>query len=133
MRRVVIAPSFDREVEAIGLLPGKNGFGKRPDATSSPNSPNVCPDRLCSEYGNMRHGYDTKLVGFVINQSWIFVDFNDEEVRFLHIVVAKRDKSRISFDMSLDFPASSRQDENREVQSSEATILKGSWPETSRQ
>jgi plasmid stabilization system protein ParE len=97
MRRVVVAPSFDREVEAIGVAIEQR-FGEQARRNFVDDLAQICTlIAYVPTMGTVRHGYDTKLVGFVFDQNWIFFDFDNEEVHFLHIVNAKRDKGGISF------------------------------------
>ena len=88
MGRVVIAPSFDREAEAIGFAIEQR-FGEEARRTFVANLARICT--LIADTPNMGttgHGYDTKLAGFVFDPNWIFFDFDADEVRFLHIVSA---------------------------------------------
>jgi len=97
MRRILFAPSFDREVEAIGVAIEQR-FGEQVRHNFVADLARICT--LLAHLPNMgtaKHGYETKLVGFVFDQNWIFFDFDDWEVHFLHIMNAKRDKDRISF------------------------------------
>jgi plasmid stabilization system protein ParE len=98
MRRVEIAPSFDREAEAIGIY-----IEERFGASARENFVGEL-GRICTliaflpTLGKMRHGYDTKLIGYALDQNWIFFDFDDDAVTFLHIVNTKRHKPGIAFD-----------------------------------
>jgi hypothetical protein len=97
MRRVVIAPSFDREAEAIGAGIEER-FGEKTRLDFVADLALICA--LIARLPNMgkaAHGYDTKLVGFPFGQNWLFFDFDDKNVHFLHIVSAKRLKKTISF------------------------------------
>ena len=97
MRRVVIAPSFDREAEAIGLTIEER-FGEEARRNFVADLARICAlIAHVPKIGKIRHGHNTKLAGFVFDQNWVFFDFDDENVHFLHIVNAKRDKSGFSF------------------------------------
>ena len=97
MRRVVIAPSFDREVEAIGLSI-EDRFGEEARRKFIADLARVCTAiAYVPKIGKTQHGYNTKLVGFAFHKNWIFFDFDDDDVHFLHIVNAKRSKSGILF------------------------------------
>jgi len=97
MRRVVIAPSFDREAEAVGVgIEERFGEATRLDFVADLAQICTLIARL-PNMGKAAHGYDTKLVGFPFAQNWLFFDFDDKNVHFLHIVSAKRLKKTISF------------------------------------
>ena len=99
MRRVVIAPSFDREAEAIGLSIEEH-FGAEARRNFVAGLARICTlIAHVPKIGKIRHGYNTNLSGFVFEQNWIFFDFDfaDGDVHFLHIVNAKRDKRKLSF------------------------------------
>jgi len=97
MRRVVIAPSFDREAEAIGLSIEER-FGEDARRNFVAGLARICTlIAHVPKIGIIRHDYNTKLSGFVFEQNWIFFDFDNGDVRFLHIVNAKRDKRTLSF------------------------------------
>jgi plasmid stabilization system protein ParE len=97
MRRIVFAPSFDHELEAIGAaIEARFGEGARRAFVAD-------LARLCDliaqfpRIGTSRHGYDSNLVGVVFRQNWVFFDFDNEEVHFLHIANARRDRGTMSF------------------------------------
>jgi plasmid stabilization system protein ParE len=97
MRRVVIAPSFDREAEAIGLSIEER-FGEEARRNFVADLARICTlIAHVPKIGKVRHGFNTKLSGFVVEQNWIFFDFDDRDVHFLHIVNAKRNKRKFSF------------------------------------
>ena len=97
MRRVLIAPSFDREVEAIGVAVEER-FGEDARRNFVADLARVCTAiAYVPKIGKTDHGYNTKLVGIPFHQNWIFFDFDDDEVHFLHIVNAKRDKRNLIF------------------------------------
>jgi plasmid stabilization system protein ParE len=92
MRRLIFAPSFDQELEDIGVH-AEELFGEavRHELIAEPllaTFPDMATDR---------HGYQTSLVGFVFRSNWIFFEHDAAEVRFLHIVDSKRDRRLISF------------------------------------
>ncbi len=92
MRCVVIAPSFDREAEAIGLAIEKR-FGEDARRNFVAGLARICTlIAYVPRIGTIHHRYNTKLSGFVFEQNWIFFDFDDENVNFLHIANARRDK-----------------------------------------
>jgi hypothetical protein len=95
MRRIVIAPTFDREADAIGLAIEER-FGEEARRNFVAGLARICTlIGYIPKVGRIRH--NTKLSGFVFEQNWIFFDFDDEEVHFLHIVNAKRNMSKLSF------------------------------------
>ena len=97
MRRVVIAPSFDREAEAIGLSIEER-FGAEARRNFVADLARICTlIAYVPKIGKIHHGYNTKLSGFVFEQNWIFFDFDDGDVHFLHIVNAQRNKRKITF------------------------------------
>jgi plasmid stabilization system protein ParE len=97
MRRVLIAPSFDREAEAIGVAIEER-FGEEARRRFVADLSRVCTAiAYVPRIGKIRHGYNTNLVGLPFHQNWIFFDFDDESVHFLHIVNAKRDKRKLIF------------------------------------
>ena len=97
MRQVVFAPSFDREVEAIGIAIEER-FGEEARRNFVGDLARICTlIAHVPRMGKIHHGYNTKLGGFVFGQNWIFFDFDDQKVEFLHIVSAKRDRGKISF------------------------------------
>ena len=92
MRRIVFAPSFEQEAEEIGVyieerfgLPAKQEFVAELSKTC---------ERIASlpHIGTPHHRYETASVGFVFDQNWIFFDYDDQNVHFLHIVGTKRDR-----------------------------------------
>jgi plasmid stabilization system protein ParE len=97
MRRIVFAPSFDREVEDIGV-DVEEGFGEAARYEFITDLMATCS--LLASFPGMatdRHGYDISLVGFVFQLNWVFFDHDPVEVRFLHIVDSRRDKGSIPF------------------------------------
>ena len=47
--------------------------------------------------GKQDHGYGTTLYGIPRNVNWIFFQFDDAEVRFVHIVASQREKRGMHF------------------------------------
>ena len=97
MRRIVFAPSFDREVEDIGVDIEEH-FGDAARYEFIADLMATCT--LLASFPSMateRHGYDTSLVGFVFQLNWIFFDQDTVEVNFLHIIDSRRDKGSIPF------------------------------------
>ena len=97
MRRIVFAPSFDRELEAIAAAVEER-FGEAARRDFVADLVRLCD--LIAQFpliGTSHHGYDTNLIGVIFRQNWLFFDFNDKEVNFLHIVAARRNRSTISF------------------------------------
>ena len=97
MRRIVFAPSFDREVEDIGV-DIEERFGEAARHEFIADLMATCT--LLASFPGMatgRHGYDNPLVGFVFQMNWILFDQDTDEVRFLHIVNSRREKGSIPF------------------------------------
>ena len=97
MRRIVIAPSFDRETEDIGVyIEGRFGETARSDFVDALRA--TC-ERIATlpRIGTFEHGYDTLSAGFALEHNWIFFDYDDEVVNFGHIVSTNRDKPSIPF------------------------------------
>jgi plasmid stabilization system protein ParE len=98
MRRVEIAPSFDREAEAIGASIELR-FGEEARQNFVADLERICTlIAFVPKIGHRRHRYDTKLTGFPYDQNWIFFDFDDDAVHFLHIVDAKRERRNVRFE-----------------------------------
>ena len=95
MRRVVFAPSFDQGVEDIGVYI-EEVFGEQARQVFLSKLTDIClviagePD-----IGLPDHGYSTSLFGVVFQVNWIFFEYDDHEVRFLHIIDARRDKPTV--------------------------------------
>jgi plasmid stabilization system protein ParE len=97
MRRIQFAPSFDQELEDIGLLIEER-FGEtardefvddlRDTCLAIAESPGI---------GLGDHGYATSLLGFVFRINWVYFEYDEVEVRFLHIIDARRDKGEVAF------------------------------------
>lgn len=63
MRRIVLAPSFDREVEAIGVAIEQR-FGEQARHNFVADLARICTlIAVLPRMGTTRHGYDTKLWG----------------------------------------------------------------------
>jgi len=92
MRKVEIAPSFDRDAEAIGAFIEAR-FGAEVRRNFVADLEKICTlIALLPSIGNYGHGYNTKLSGFAFGRNWIFFDFDEESVSFLHIVPARHDR-----------------------------------------
>jgi plasmid stabilization system protein ParE len=97
MRRIVIAPSFDQEAENIGVyIEGRFGESARSDFVDALHA--TC-GRIATlpRIGTFEHGYDTLSAGFALEHNWIFFDYDDEVVNFVHIVSTSRNKPNIAF------------------------------------
>jgi plasmid stabilization system protein ParE len=97
MRRIVFAPSFDREVEEIGAYVEER-FGEAARRKFIDDLLATCS--LIASFpgiGINDHGYTTPLAAFVFRVNWIFFDYDAEEVRFLHIVDGRRAKDSMRF------------------------------------
>ena len=97
MRQIVIAPSFDGEAEDIGVyIEGRFGESARRDFVDALGA--TC-SRIATvpRIGTFEHGYDTLSAGFALEHNWIFFDYDDDEMNFIHILHSRRDKSAIRF------------------------------------
>ncbi len=97
MRRIVFAPSFDREAEDIGVyIEGRFGELARREFVSELGS--TCL-RIASlpRIDTFEHVYETPSAGFVFGQNWIFFDYDDDIVHFVHIVATDRHKPNVGF------------------------------------
>ena len=97
MRPIVIAPSFDQEAEDIGFyIEGRFGESARRDFVDAIGA--TCA-RIATvpRIGTFEHGYDTLSAGFALEHNWIFFDYDDEAVNFVHIVSTNRDKPSVAF------------------------------------
>lgn len=58
---------------------------------------NTCtPLGRFSALGKTEHNCPTSLAGFVFRVNWIFLEYDDEQVRFLHFVDGRPDKKSIA-------------------------------------
>lgn len=98
MRRLVYAPSFDQGVEDIGVYIEET-FGDQARRNFLSKLADTCL-AIASEphIGMHDHDYSTSLLGVVFQVNWIFFEYDEQEVRFLHIIDARRDKSAIHFE-----------------------------------
>ena len=97
MRRIVFAPSFDQEAEDIGAyIEITFGESARREFVSGLSATCALLASL-PHLGTFKHGYETFSAGFPTEHNWIFFDYNDDEVNFVHIVPTSRDKPTISF------------------------------------
>ena len=97
MRRIVLAPSFDQEAEDIGVYIEER-FGESARREFVTELAAACT-RLAAlpRIATFKHGYETPSAGFAFGQNWIFFDYDDEEVNFIHTLHSRRDKSAIRF------------------------------------
>lgn len=96
MRRIEIAPSFDREADDIGVHI-QDQFGTAAREQFVADLAHMCTLlAFFPTIGKTRHGYDTKLHGFAFDHNWIYFDFDDDEVHFLHITNFRRDKGTVA-------------------------------------
>jgi plasmid stabilization system protein ParE len=92
MRRVTFAPSFDEDIENIGVYIEET-FGEQVRRRFISKLRDVCL-AIATEpcIGLPDHGYHTSLLGVVFQVNWIFFEYDEREIRFLHIIDARRDK-----------------------------------------
>ena len=97
MRRIVLAPSFDQEAEDIGVYIEER-FGESSRREFVTELAAACT-RLAAlpRIGTFKHGYETPSAGFAFDQNWIFFDYDDDEVNFVHIVSSKRHQPNVGF------------------------------------
>jgi len=97
MRRVVFAASFVDDADTIASYIESNFGISRADVFIEDL------DRFCAliadnpGLGRTSHGYETTLFGVVYDLNWIFFQYDDDEVRFIHIVDGRRDKPTVRF------------------------------------
>src|ERR1700676_3951095 len=97
MRRVVYAPSFDQGAEDIGVYIEET-FGEQARRRFLSNLADTCLAIAGEPDSGLRdHGYATSLLGVVFQVNWIFLEYDEQEVRFLHIIDARRDKPNVTF------------------------------------
>lgn len=98
MRRPIYADSFREELAEI-LVYIDERFGELVRRQVQEELADTC-SLLCQfpALGKKNHGYPTSLSGFVFRLNWIFFEYDDEQVRFLHIIDARRGKDSIRFD-----------------------------------
>ena len=97
MRRPIYAESFREELAEI-LVYIDERFGETVRRQVQDELDNTCA-LLCQfpALGKKNHDYATSLSGFVFRLNWIFFEYDDEQVRFLHIVDGRRDKKSMTF------------------------------------
>lgn len=92
MRRAVFAASFDRDAEAIGIYIERQ-FGERVRREFVADLARTCANLAAFPgMGHGGHGYPTALRGFVFRLSWVFFEYDDNEVRFLHMRDSRMNK-----------------------------------------
>ena len=97
MRSIVFATSFLEDADIIAAAITKR-FGHVRANTFIEALHHLCI--LISEnpgLGRDSHGYETALSGVVHHGNWIFFQHDEDEIRFIHMVDAKREKSAIRF------------------------------------
>ncbi len=97
MRRAIFAPSFDHEVENIGVAIEER-FGAAVRREFLVDLRQTCG--LVVSFpgiGKGDHGYEAPLLGFVFRRNWIFFEYDADEVRFLHIRDGRMDKEDQTF------------------------------------
>jgi len=97
MRRVVYAASFVVDADKIAAYIESSFGTSRADAFISD------VDGFCAlvasqpRIGRQDHGYETTLHGVVHGPNWLFFQYDDAEVRFVHIVDGRRQKKSVAF------------------------------------
>jgi plasmid stabilization system protein ParE len=97
MRRIVYAESFvedaNRIVEYI-----ETRFGTARADIFIADLNRFCG--LVAQYpgiGRKNHGYGTTLHGVAHDRNWIFFEYDDSEIRFVHLIEGVRDKHIVQF------------------------------------
>ena len=97
MRRVVYADSFAEDADEIAIyIEARFGTDRADQFTDQLN--HFCeviahqPGR-----GKTNHGFDTQLYGVVFGLNWIFFQFDDDQVRFVHVVGTRKHKPNVRF------------------------------------
>ena len=97
MRRIVFAPSFDREVEDIGVYIELR-FGEAARRDFIEGLRDTCARIAEFPYiGRREHGYATTALAFVFRVNWVFFSVSEDEVRFLHVRDGRMDKAGQAF------------------------------------
>lgn len=92
MRRIVYARAFDQEVEDIGVYIQER-FGEAARRGFVADLAETCTAIASFPgIGTAHHGHDTSSIGFVFRKNWIFFEYDDDQVHFLHIVDGRRHK-----------------------------------------
>jgi plasmid stabilization system protein ParE len=97
MRRAIFAPSFDREVEDIGVAIEER-FGKAVRREFLVGLRQACA--LVVSFpgiGKRDHGYETSILELTFRLNWIFFEYDAEQVRFLHIRDGRLNKDDQTF------------------------------------
>ncbi len=97
MRRIVYAASFVADADEIAAYI-ESRFGVARTDTFIIELNDFC-ELVATQprLGKKDHGYETTLYGVVHDVNWIFFQYDDLEVRFVHIVDGRRHKSAIKF------------------------------------
>ena len=86
-----------REAEDIGVyIEGRFGESVRRDFVDELRATCVRIATL-PRIGTFEHGYDTLSAGFALEHNWIFFDYDDEAVNFVHIVSTNKNKPNVAF------------------------------------
>ena len=96
MRQIIFAPSFGREAEDIGVYI-EESFGDAARWKFLKHLSDTCV-RIAEipGLGVTDHGYEIGSAGFVFDQNWIFFEYDDDNIHFLHIVDTQRHKPNVS-------------------------------------
>jgi plasmid stabilization system protein ParE len=92
MRRIVYAESFVNDADRIAEYIERRFGAARSDMFV------LDLNRFCglvAQYpgiGRQNHGYGTTLHGIVYERNWIFFEYDDSEIRFVHLIEGMRDK-----------------------------------------
>ncbi len=93
MRRIVYAPSFDREVEDIAVYIEER-FGERVRREFIADLAKLCQTVASFPgIGLAHHGYPIGCLAVVFQKNWAFFDYDEEQVEFLHIIAGKAGKN----------------------------------------
>jgi len=97
MRQISFSSSFDRAAEDIGVdIEARLGEEVRRQFVRDLSE--ACTKiAIFPAIGKDNHGYKTTSLGFVFKKNWIFFEYDDSMVRFIHIVPSRRGKLQIPF------------------------------------
>ena len=97
MRRIAYAASFVDDADAIAVYI-ETRFG-RPRADEFIAELSHFCELLADNpgFGRPDHGYNTTLQGVVHGLNWIFFQYDDQEIRFIHIVDGRRGRQNVRF------------------------------------
>jgi plasmid stabilization system protein ParE len=97
VRRIVYADSLVDDADGIAEYIEKS-FGARGADVFISRLARFC--ELVSDtpgLGRTSHGCESPLYGVVHEMNWVFYQYDDLEVRFVHIIDGRRDKSAVRF------------------------------------